>query len=162
MPWHRPKQQAGPLTGQQPALARGDRSLLPVLAPRLAGPCRGAAQPAGRCRLLLATQIVQRQLDKYRDQLFGHPAAWPDDGREVRIVVRTNHSAEPFFSGAKHALLRRMGREHPDRDIQDHPAEACLAANLANPDYVRIVCDATLENLPLQFATLVRSGTGTA
>ena len=71
-------------------------------------------------------------LDRYRDDLFGHPLA-----------------------------RNRRGRAHLGRDIQDEPAQVALTANLRGPDYVKLVCR-TLDGLPRAFAELVRSGQATA
>ena len=68
--------------------------------------------------------VVLAYLDRYRDQLFGHPAARDDAGRVVAVVARTNNPAEHFFSQAKRKLRRRLGRAHLGRDMQDQPAEA--------------------------------------
>ena len=105
--------------------------------------------------------IVLGYLDRYRQNLFGHPLARDGQGRVVAVVQRTNNPAEHFFSQAKRDLRRRLGRAHLGRDMQDQPAEVALTANLRDPDYVKILCG-TLNRLPQAFAELVRSGQATA
>ena len=72
--------------------------------------------------------VVLAYLDRYHDQLFGHPIARDAAGRAVAVVARTNNPAEQFFSQAKRKLRRRLGRAHLGRDMQDHPAQAALTA----------------------------------
>ena len=40
-------------------------------------------------------------LDRYQDQLFGHPVARDNAGRVVAVVARTNNLAELLLSQAK-------------------------------------------------------------
>ena len=95
--------------------------------------------------------VVLDYLERYRDQLFGHPVARDAAGRAVAVVERTNNPAEHFFAQAKRRMRRRVGHAHLGRDMQDQPAQAALAANLLDPSYVRIVCG-TLQNLPAAFS----------
>ena len=105
--------------------------------------------------------VVLDYLERYRDQLFGHPVARDAAGRVVAIVERTNNPAEHFFSAAKRRLRRRLGRAHLGRDMEDQPAEVALVANLVDPNYVKILCG-TFDALPQAFAELVQSGAATA
>ena len=100
--------------------------------------------------------MVLKYLDRYRDGLFGHPVARGPAGRILAVVERTNNLAEHFFAIAKQKL-RRLGRAHLGRDMEDRPAQAALAANLLCPEYVRIV-RGTLDRRPQAFAELVRKG----
>ena len=101
--------------------------------------------------------VVLDYLDRYSDGLFGHPVALDRAGKIIAIVERTNNVAEHFFAASKQRLRRRLGRAHLGRDMQDQPAQTALAANLLDPDYVRIVCG-TLDQLPQAFAELDRQG----
>ena len=103
-----------------------------------------------------AESVVLRYLDRYRDQLFGHPVAHDESGRPVAIVERTNNPAEHFFAGGKRRLRRRLGHANLGRDMQDQPAQTALTANLLDPQYVQILCG-TLEDLPRAFAELATS-----
>ena len=105
--------------------------------------------------------VVLAYLDRYHDQLFGHPIARDAAGRAVAVVARTNNPAEQFFSQAKRKLRRRLGRAHLGRDMQDQPAQAALTANLLDPRYVESVCGA-LDELPRAFAALVQAGVAEA
>ncbi len=103
-----------------------------------------------------AESVVLRYLDRYRDQLFGHPVAHDESGRPVAVVERTNNPAEHFFAGGKRRLRRRLGHANLGRAMQDQPAQAALTANLLDPQYVQILCG-TLEDLPRAFAELATS-----
>ena len=104
---------------------------------------------------------VLAYLDRYHEQLVGHPRAYDADGQVVEVVERTNNPAEHRFGSAKRQLRRRLGRANLGRDMQDQPAEAALAANLLDKGYVRLLCG-TLDELPQAFAHLVQSGAATA
>ncbi|MBC8423706.1 hypothetical protein H8E07_06245 [bacterium] len=97
--------------------------------------------------------VVLGYLEKYRDQLFGHPAIRDEQGRIVAVVERTNNALEHFFGAEKQGLRRRLGRANLGRDLQQQPAQAMLARNLRDARYVQILCG-SLENLPAAFADL--------
>ena len=101
--------------------------------------------------------IVLRYLDRYRDQLFGHPVAQDECGRIVAVVERTNNPSEHSFAKTKRSLRRRVGHANLGRDMQDQPAQAALTANLLDPEYVKIL-SGTLQDLPRAFAELAASG----
>ena len=115
-----------------------------------AQPARGPAAPDHR-----PEAVVLQYLDRYSDGLFGHPVARDADGRILAVVDRTNNVAEQFFATSKQQLRRRLGRAHLGRDMEDQPAQAALAANLRDPEYVRIVCG-SLDHLPQALAALDR------
>ena len=97
--------------------------------------------------------VILRYLDRYGDDLIGHPVVRDDDGTILAVVHRTNNAAEYFFGGSKQDLRRRVRRAQLRRDMQQQPAQAALARNLRYPDYVRILCG-SLDNLPGAFADL--------
>jgi len=92
-------------------------------------------------------------LHRYGARLFGHPTCGDDDGRITAIVERTNNVAEHFLARQKQQLRRRLGHAHLGRDLDDQPAQAALAANLRQADYVRILCG-SLDHLPEAFAEM--------
>ena len=105
---------------------------------------------------LLADQpeaIVLSYLERYYEQLCGHPVVRDSAGRTQALVERTHDAIEHFFAHAKQGLRRRLGRAHLGRNLEDPPAQATLAANVRHPDYVRVVCG-TLEKLPQALAEL--------
>lgn len=71
----------------------------------------------------------------------------------MAVVERTNNVPEHFFGAEKRKLRRRLGRAHLGRDLEDHPAQAALVANLKHPEYVRVVCG-SVDNLATTFAEL--------
>ena len=97
--------------------------------------------------------IILKYLERYQEQLFGHPAIRDEDDHVTAVVERTNNPAEHFFGRSKQLLRRRLGRANLARDLQQQPAQTALVANFRHPDYVRIVCG-SLERLPEVFATL--------
>ena len=100
--------------------------------------------------------IVLRYSDRYRDELFGHPVANDESGRIVAVVEPTNSPSEHFFASTKRSLRRRVGHANLGRGMQDQLAQAALAANLLDPEYVKIL-SGTLEDLPRAFAELAAS-----
>ena len=84
-------------------------------------------------------------LERYAEQLCGHPVVRDSAGRAQAFVERTNNAIEHFFAHAKRGLLRRLGRAHLGRDMEEQPAQAALVAKFRHPDYVHVVCG-TLEN----------------
>ena len=110
--------------------------------------------------LLLADQpeaVVLSYLERYGEQLCGHPVVRDSAGRAQAFVARTNNVIEQFFAQSKQGLRRRLGRAHLGRDLEDQPAQAALVSNLRHPDYVQVVCG-TLEKLPQAFAELEQLG----
>lgn len=97
--------------------------------------------------------VILKYLDCYGDHLFGHPVRRDEQGLVLSVVQRTNNDPEHFFCREKQHLRRRLGRAHLGRDLEDQPAQAALAANLRDPEYVRILCG-SLDNLPAAFANL--------
>ena len=68
-------------------------------------------------------------------------------------MERTNNDLESLFHTIKHGERRRSGRKFLTRDFEVLPPAATLAANLRDPDYVRIVCG-SLDGLAAAFAEL--------
>lgn len=97
--------------------------------------------------------IIFKYFGRYGDNLFGHPVIRDDNGSIIAAVDRTNNVPEHFFGGEKQHLRRRLGRANLGRDLEDQPAQAAYAANLRQPDYVRVLCG-SIENLPSAFADL--------
>lgn len=99
------------------------------------------------------THIILKYFDRYGKHLFGHPTLRDEDGTILAVVERTDNVPEHYFGAEKRKLRRRLGRAHLDRDLEDQPAQAALAANLQHPEYVRVVCG-SLDNLATAFAEL--------
>jgi len=98
--------------------------------------------------------IILDHIDRHGQHLWGHLIHIPKSaGGGDRVVERTNNLLEGFFRGGKQGERRRSGRKNLTQDLEQLPEEAALAANLKQPDYVKIVCG-TLEDLPRAFATL--------
>jgi hypothetical protein len=98
-------------------------------------------------------KVILRYLDRYGNNLFGHPVLRNDQGGVVAVVDRTNNVLEQFFALGKENLRRRLGKAHLGRDLEDQPAQAALVTNLRHDDYVRVLCG-SLDNLDNTFADL--------
>jgi hypothetical protein len=103
--------------------------------------------------------IILDYLQRYADNLFGHPALMDDDGSILKIVQRTNNVLEHHFGLDKQLLRRRVGRAHLARDFAEQPPQVALVANLRHPDYVRTLCG-SIEALPEAMAALDASELG--
>lgn len=96
-------------------------------------------------------EIVLGYLDKYKNDLVGHVIHI--EGREQPFVVsRTNNPAEHRFGSTKRGARRKIGTKKLTRYVQAMRAEELLVANLSDPDYVDLVCDGSLTNLPAMIA----------
>ena len=96
-------------------------------------------------------KTVLGYLEKYQQPLVGHVIPLP--GRKTPFVVaRTNNLAEHRFAAIKQGARRKVGAKRLTRYLQAMRAEELLVANLADPEYVEIVCPGGLANLPATFA----------
>jgi hypothetical protein len=112
-------------------------------------PARGPAQDARE-----AIDLVLKHFERHGRSLWGHAIRLPAaSGGGIRLVDRTNLALEGFFHGFKHDERRRSGRKILTQDLESFPANALLATNLRDPDYVAILCQ-TLDELPRAFAEL--------
>jgi len=112
-------------------------------------PERGPAEQTRK-----AIDIILQHLDKHGPSLWGHAIPLPEaNGGGVRLVDRTNLPLEGFFHAVKHGERRRSGRKILTQDLENFPAAALLATNLAKPDYVAALCG-SLDHLPAAFASL--------
>jgi len=107
-----------------------------------------------------AIKIVIDHLERHAAYLWGHIIAI-DVGGSIKYLAidRTNNVIEGFFHVMKHKERRRSGRKILTRDFECIPAEAALAMNLFNREYVELVCG-TLDKLPDLFSKLDRDNTG--
>jgi len=99
-----------------------------------------------------AIDVILRHIQDHSDYLWGHVISISkENGKQIRIVNRTNNILESFFRCMKHDERRRSGRKILTQDFENLPPEAALAYNLKCPDYVSIVCG-SLEYLHEAFA----------
>lgn len=99
-----------------------------------------------------ALDLVLSHLDRHGPYLWGHVLSSPN-AATVRVVARTNNLLEGFFHTVKHGERRRSGRKILTHDFEGLPAEAALAQNLTQDDYVALVCGG-LDQLPDIFSAL--------
>lgn len=112
-------------------------------------PARGPAEDTRK-----AIDLVLEHLERHGRSLWGHVIKLPARaGGGIRVVPRTNNLLEGYFRLLKHGERRRSGRKVLTDDFERLPAEAALAYNLTQPDYVKIICG-SLEKLPRAFAAL--------
>ena len=93
---------------------------------------------------------VLKYLEKYEHQLVGHVIERP--GHEPFIVCRTNNPAEHRFQVTKRGIRRKVGSKKLTRQIQAMRPETLLVWNLTDPQYVQLVLDGNLANLPAAIA----------
>lgn len=114
-------------------------------------PARGPAQDNRE-----AIDIILDHIETHGPNLFGHDIQLPENaGGGVRLVARTNNLSENTFGTFKHGERERTGFKNLGHVLETMPAEALLATNLQDDDYVSILCD-TIDKLPRAFAELDR------
>jgi hypothetical protein len=94
--------------------------------------------------------IVLEYLEKYKEKLVGHVFDLP--GETQLIARRTNNPVEHHFGAEKQGLRRKLGVKKLTHHFQTLRAEVLLVRNLSNPDYLAIVLDGELSNLPAKIA----------
>lgn len=99
-----------------------------------------------------AIDVILDHIERHGTNLWGHAIAMPDGG--TRLVARTNVLLEQLFGHSKRRERRRSGRKNLAQDLEHLPAEAFLALNLEKQDYLDVICDGKIENLPDAFAAL--------
>ena len=95
---------------------------------------------------------VLKYLEKYEKQLVGHVIELEGE-RKPLVVCRTNNPAEHRFGSTKQGVRRKVGVKKLTRQIQAMRPEAFLVWNLTNPEYLNLVLDGKLANLPSAIAT---------
>ena len=90
---------------------------------------------------------VLKYLEKYEQQLVGHVIELEGD-RKPLVVRRTNNPAEHRFGSMKQGVRRKIGLKKLTRQIQAMRPEAFLVWNLSNREYLNLVLDGSLANLP--------------
>ena len=94
---------------------------------------------------------VLQYLEKYKTQLVGHVIQREGD-RPPLVVRRTNNPAEHRFGATKQGVRRKVGVKKLTRQIQAMRPEVFLVGNLANREYLNLVLDGSLRNLPSAIA----------
>jgi hypothetical protein len=109
--------------------------------------------------LKIAAGIIITHVEKYGDELWGHDISVVDKNgnASMRVADRTNTPCEQSFSKTKSNERRRSGRKNLKWDMTVRPAAASLVENLRDEEYLRIVGNGSLENLPGMFAALENS-----
>ena len=100
--------------------------------------------------------IILAHVAKYTDELWRHDIQVSDHNGNVamRIADRTNNVCEQKFGEIKSDEHRASGRKNLGLNLMERPASASLVQNLRNEQYVKIVCDGSLDNLPRLFAQI--------
>jgi hypothetical protein len=94
---------------------------------------------------------VLKYLKKYEHQLVGHVIEVA--GRpEPFVVLRTNNPPEHLFKSTKQGVRRKVGAKKLTRQVQAMRPETLLVPNLADPEYVNLVLEGSLANLPSEMA----------
>jgi hypothetical protein len=100
--------------------------------------------------------IIINHVDKYYDELWGHdiPIVDLNGNISMRVADRTNNKCEQSFAKTKNNERRRSGRKNLNWDLTVRPASVSLVENLKDDEYLRVVCDGSLDELPALFANL--------
>jgi len=106
--------------------------------------------------LKMAAGIILKHVDKYNDELWGHDIPIIDGNGNIsmRVADRTNNPCEQAFAKTKSDERRRSGRKNLKWNLTVRPAEASLIENLKDEEYLRLVCNGSLDELPALFADL--------
>ena len=106
-----------------------------------------------------AIGTIIEHVEKYNDELWGHDIHVTDKNGNVsmRVANRTNTPCEQAFSKTKSNERRRSGRKNLRWDMTVRPAAASLVENLRDEEYLMLVCNGSLGNLPGIFAALENS-----
>ena len=113
---------------------------------------QSCATKKGTTAELAAMRTIVTYMDKYSDYLWGHIIQLNDS--KHGLVSRTNNALEAFFGDYKHGERRRSGRKCLTYDLETASPTALLVRNLTINDYINIVCDGSLSNLPALFAEI--------
>lgn len=95
--------------------------------------------------------IVLNYLQKYETQLTGHVINLSDD-REPFVVQRTNNPVEHLFGTTKRGVRRKLGVKQLSRHLQSLRAECLLVRNLTDAEYLAVVLEGSIDNLPTAMA----------
>lgn len=94
---------------------------------------------------------VLQYLEKYDQKLVGHVIALEGDRKPLR-VCRTNNPLEHRFGSTKQKVRRKVGVKKLTRQIQAMRPEAFLVLNLASRQYLELVLEGSMANLPSAIA----------
>jgi hypothetical protein len=98
-----------------------------------------------------ASKKIIDYLDKYMDELVGHLVTIPGKNK-VLLLDRTNNLSEQHFSNTKKGWRRKLGVKKLTRHLKAARHEELLLTNLDQPEYINIVYDGSLDNMPSLFA----------
>ena len=109
-----------------------------------------------KASLKSAVDIIVTHVDKYNDKLWGHdiPVIDKDGNISMRVIERTNNLCEQSFAKIKNNERRRSGRKNLGWDMTVRPAAVSLVENLKDEEYLQLVCNGSLDSLPILFANL--------
>jgi hypothetical protein len=96
-------------------------------------------------------EVVLAHLDKYWPHL-----AWDRPPAKGEAWERTTNKLESRWGALKRGRRQTHGRGKLTRDFQALPEEYMLVANLENATYLKLVLDASLDELPSKLAEVSR------
>ena len=74
------------------------------------------------------------------------------EGQPPFVVCRTNNPVEHRFGSTKRGVRRKVGTKKLTRQVQAMRAESLLVCNLEDSEYMNLVLDGSIENLPLEMS----------
>jgi hypothetical protein len=101
-----------------------------------------------------ASKKIIDYLDKYMAELVGHLVTIPGKNGKNKVILldRTNNLSEQHFSNTKKGWRRKLGVKKLTRHLNAARHEELLLTNLDQPEYINIVYDGNLNNMPSLFA----------
>jgi hypothetical protein len=101
-----------------------------------------------------AIGIILAHMKEHGEFLWGHRITMskPNGDSIVRFAYRTNNVIECFFRPIKKNIRRRNGCEDAGHSLEHVSSAICYVRNLMNKEYLDIVYNGSLDNLPETFS----------
>jgi hypothetical protein len=101
-----------------------------------------------------AVDIIIAHMEEHGKFLWGHRVTMhkPNGDSIVRFAYRTNNVIECFFRPIKKNIRRRNGCGDTGHHLEHVSSAICYVNNLMNKEYLDIVYNGSLDNLPEKFA----------
>jgi hypothetical protein len=101
-----------------------------------------------------AVDIILTHMKEHGEFLWGHRIEMVNINNDsvVRYAYRTNNCLECFFRPIKKNIRRRSGCQDAGYSMEHVSSAICYVRNLLSQEYLDIVYDGSLSNLPKKFA----------
>ena len=101
-----------------------------------------------------AIEIILAHINEHGKFLWGHKTTMitPEGDNVTFYIYRTNNILECFFRPIKRNIRRRTGCGDVGYSLEHTKASICYIGNLESQEYLDIVYDGSIDNLPNKFA----------